>query len=196
MAAISRRRSQRPDGNDDPQPSVRAFGIAALAHRLDHLARYRRGVVAVLRDPLMSGAVDVEIGDGHSEMVTLSHTHTAYRWPGSLAIGCVQRDDRRDQMIQTLMIRTTIEREDGEDQPEREKARPRAQMVTVASHRARRGPSPSRQEWQPWAMCAVPRRGPLVPHSKSVRLTASLPKMSQLSTVRCPALADAGPRVY
>jgi hypothetical protein len=40
----------------------------------------------------------------------ITHTHTAYRWPGSLTIGCVQRDDRRDQMIQTLMIGTTIER--------------------------------------------------------------------------------------
>ena len=67
MPAIGRRRSQGSDGDDDPQPSVGAFGVASLAHRLNHLARRRHGVVAVLRDQEMGGAVDVEIGDGRED---------------------------------------------------------------------------------------------------------------------------------
>ena len=67
MPAIGRRRSQGSDGDDDPQPGVGAFGVASLAHRLNHLARRRHGVVAVLRDQEMGGAVDVEIGDGRED---------------------------------------------------------------------------------------------------------------------------------
>jgi hypothetical protein len=69
MPAVGLRRTQRPNGDDNPQPSVSAFDIAVAAHPLDHLARLRDGIIAMLRDPLMSGAVDVEIRGGHVAMV-------------------------------------------------------------------------------------------------------------------------------
>jgi hypothetical protein len=40
MPAIGRRRSERPDRDDDPQSRVRALGIISSAHRLDRLARF------------------------------------------------------------------------------------------------------------------------------------------------------------
>jgi hypothetical protein len=69
MPAIGRRRPQRADRDDDPQPCVGAFGIAFLTHPFDHLSRHSGGVLAVLRDPLMSSAADVEIGDGHGATI-------------------------------------------------------------------------------------------------------------------------------
>jgi hypothetical protein len=66
MLAVGRRRPQRPDGDDDPQPRVGAFGIAALTHRLDHIPCLRHGIVAALCDQEVGGAVDVVIGDGHA----------------------------------------------------------------------------------------------------------------------------------
>jgi len=85
MLAVGRRRSQRADRDDDPQPCVGAFLIAPLAHRLDHLSCCRHGVVAILCDQEMGGTVDIVIGNGHRETVPgmgVSHTHTAYRRPG------------------------------------------------------------------------------------------------------------------
>jgi hypothetical protein len=67
VSQVRRRVAQRPNGDDDPQPCVGAVGVTFLAHPFDHLPRHRRGVVAVLRDLPVSGAVDVEVGDGHAE---------------------------------------------------------------------------------------------------------------------------------
>jgi hypothetical protein len=65
MPAVGRRRPQRPNRHYDPQPRISALSVAFLPHPFDHLRRHRRGMVAVLGDPLMGGAVDVVIGDGH-----------------------------------------------------------------------------------------------------------------------------------
>jgi hypothetical protein len=72
MARLCRSRSQLPDRHDDPQPHIGALDIASAAHFLDHLARLRRGVAAVLLDPEMRGAADVEVGWGHA---LLDHLH-------------------------------------------------------------------------------------------------------------------------
>jgi hypothetical protein len=72
MIAIGRRRPQRADS---AQPRVGAFGIATLAHRLDHLPCLRRGIVAALRDQEVGGAVDIVIGDGHQERVASMGYH-------------------------------------------------------------------------------------------------------------------------
>jgi len=69
MPTIGRRRTEGPDGDDDPQPCIGALGIISLAHPLDHLARLCHGIIAMLRDPLMSGAVDVEVGGRHAAVV-------------------------------------------------------------------------------------------------------------------------------
>jgi hypothetical protein len=74
MASICRRLSQRSDGDDDPQPGVCALSIAPLAQRLNPLPRLRHGVVAEFRDQKMSGAIDVEIGNGHG--VTIARPAT------------------------------------------------------------------------------------------------------------------------
>jgi len=69
MPAVGRRRTQHPDGDDNPQPSIGALGSASLPHYLDRLAHLRDGIIAMLRGPLVSGAVDVEIGGRHAAMV-------------------------------------------------------------------------------------------------------------------------------
>lgn len=46
--------------------------VALAPHLLDHLACFRGGFVAVLGDPLMGGAVDVEVGDWHGRSVTIA----------------------------------------------------------------------------------------------------------------------------
>jgi hypothetical protein len=61
MPAVGRRRSQRADGDDNPQSSVSALGVATLAHAFDHIPRLRHGSIAMLRDPLMGGAVETGI---------------------------------------------------------------------------------------------------------------------------------------
>jgi len=82
MPCISRWRSQRANRDDDPQPSVGAFGVVSLTHLLDHLACFRRGLIAVLRDPLMGGAVNFEIRDGHEDEPQRTR---AARHPNSLS---------------------------------------------------------------------------------------------------------------
>jgi hypothetical protein len=66
MARIRRRRAQRADRHDDPQPGVGAGGVAAAAHLLDSLARSRRRIVTVLLDQQVRGAGDVQIGWWHA----------------------------------------------------------------------------------------------------------------------------------
>ena len=51
---------------DDPQPYIGALGVTPAPHLLDHLARPHCSVVAVLLNPQMSGAGDVEVGWGHA----------------------------------------------------------------------------------------------------------------------------------
>jgi hypothetical protein len=65
VVAFNRWRPQRANRHDDPQPGVGALGVALATHRLDHLPRLGSGLVAMLRDPLMRGAMDVEVGYGH-----------------------------------------------------------------------------------------------------------------------------------
>jgi hypothetical protein len=55
---------KRGNSRDDPQPSVGALGIALAPHRLDHLARLGGGLLAVLGNPPMRGAMDIEVGGG------------------------------------------------------------------------------------------------------------------------------------
>jgi hypothetical protein len=69
MPAIGRRRSQRAGGDEDPQPRISALAVAFLTHPFVHLSRHSRGLVAVFGDPLVRGAVNVEIGDGHGGTV-------------------------------------------------------------------------------------------------------------------------------
>jgi hypothetical protein len=66
VESVGRRRTQRANGHDDPQPQVGAVSIAPAPHLLDHLARLRRGGITVLLNPQASGAGDVEIGWGHA----------------------------------------------------------------------------------------------------------------------------------
>jgi hypothetical protein len=65
MVAFGRRHPQRAYRDNDAQPRVGALDISLRTHLLDHLACFRNGLVTVLRDPLMSGAMDAEFGDGH-----------------------------------------------------------------------------------------------------------------------------------
>ena len=65
MLAVGRWRGRRADRDDDPQPSIGAIDVSLRTHMLDHLAGLGSGLVTVLRDPLMRGAMDVEVGDGH-----------------------------------------------------------------------------------------------------------------------------------
>jgi hypothetical protein len=59
MASGGRRRAQRSDRHDDPQPWIGALDVALAAHLLDLLARLGGRRIAVLHDPLMRGALDV-----------------------------------------------------------------------------------------------------------------------------------------
>ena len=99
MPAICRWRPQRPDRDYDPQPGIRALSIAFLAHPFDHLPRHCRCLVAVLRDPLMSGAVYLEIRDGHGPTITRLH------WPSQKA-----RGRSGPASLYALMVRTSTTR--------------------------------------------------------------------------------------
>ena len=68
MPRPRRWRSQRANRDDDAQPSIRAVSVVLCAHVLDHLARLRCRMLAVLRDPLMSGAVDVVVRRSHLDV--------------------------------------------------------------------------------------------------------------------------------
>jgi hypothetical protein len=82
VPAVGRRRSQRVNGYNDPQPSVGDLSVASLAHPLDHFPRLRHGIIAMLRDPLMSSAVNVEIGDAPQHWGEAERGSPARRLPG------------------------------------------------------------------------------------------------------------------
>src|ERR1700680_760221 len=71
MTGFHRRRAQRADRHDDPQPNV-GFYVALPAHLVYVRSRLRRRFVAALLNPEMSRARDVEIGRGHRYSITSS----------------------------------------------------------------------------------------------------------------------------
>jgi hypothetical protein len=65
MTGVSRWRAQRADGNDNASPCISALGGTPAPRLLHHFARLScRG--AVLLNPKMRGAGDVEVGGGHA----------------------------------------------------------------------------------------------------------------------------------
>jgi hypothetical protein len=69
MPRLCRRRSQRADRHDDPQPHVGALDVALAPHVIDPLSCFGSGAIAVSLDQQVRGAGDVQIGWWHAHGV-------------------------------------------------------------------------------------------------------------------------------
>jgi hypothetical protein len=78
MPRVRRRRPELADRHDNPPPCIGAGGIAAPAHLVDHRARLPGCLVAVLLNPPMGCAGNIE----------------SRGWHGSIFIRCGTDDGR------------------------------------------------------------------------------------------------------
>lgn len=89
MPRIRGRRAELADRYDDAQPRIGAIFIALATHRLDHLARLHRGLIAMELEPKMRLSLNLEVRKRHGPTILLV-------------------DNGREQLLSLLTVRVIV----------------------------------------------------------------------------------------